>query len=69
VSGRTFEVQHVPEEALRAQQAAATDPYQQSFAALMLGYALGDVIDMRSTLQTFPMPLVSVKEHARRSLA
>ena len=69
VSGRPFEVQHVPEEALRAQQAAATDPYQQSFAALMLGYALGDVIDMRSTLQTFPIPLVSVKEHARRSLA
>jgi len=29
--GRSFEVQFVPEEALQAQQAAATDPMQQSF--------------------------------------
>ena len=64
--GRPFTVEHVPEETLRAQRTAATDPLQQSFAALMLAYALGNSIDMRSTLKTFPVPLLSVKEYARR---
>jgi uncharacterized protein YbjT (DUF2867 family) len=64
--GRPFKVEHVPEETLRAQRAAATDPLQQTFAALMLACALGDAIDMRSTLKTFPVPLVSVTEYARR---
>ena len=31
-----------------------------------LAHALGNSIDMRSTLKTFPVPLVSVKEYARR---
>jgi NADH dehydrogenase len=66
--GRPFTVELVPEEALRSQRAAATDPLQQSFAALMLAYALGDSIDMRSTLKTLPLPvpLLSVQEYARR---
>ena len=64
--GRPFTVEHVAEETLRAQRTAATDPLQQSFAALMLAYALGNSIDMRSTLKTFPVPLLSVKEYARR---
>ena len=34
VGGRRFEVQHVPVEALEAQQRAATDPMQQSFLGL-----------------------------------
>jgi len=54
VTRKRFAVQHVPEEALRAQYAAATDPLQQSFAALMLYYARGDVIDMKATLRAFP---------------
>ena len=44
--GKPIEVQHVPEEALRGQHAAATDPLQKTFAGLMLYYADGDVIDM-----------------------
>ncbi len=64
-SGRTFAVQHVPAEALQAQLAAATDPIQQSFAALMLAVTQGDEIDMRETLQKFPLQLTSVKEFAR----
>ncbi|HEU5154729.1 MAG TPA: SDR family oxidoreductase, partial [Gemmatimonadales bacterium] len=44
--GKPVEVQHVPEEALRAQHAAATDLLQKTFAGLMLYYADGDVIDM-----------------------
>jgi hypothetical protein len=38
---------------------------QQTFAALMLGYAHGDPIDMRKTLRTFPISLLSVREFAR----
>jgi len=67
--GRTFEVQHVPEEALQAQQAAATDPMQQSFTGLMRCYARGDAIDMRATLKAFPLQLTTVGEFARRAYA
>lgn len=65
-SGRTFAVQSVPEEALQAQLATATDPIQQSFAALMLATARGDAIDMTTTLQAFPLRLTSVEEFVRR---
>ena len=64
VTRKRFAVQHVPEEALRAQHAAATDPLQQSFAALMLYYARGGVIDMQATLRAFPgQHLRSVRAH------
>ena len=63
-TGRSFTVDHVPEEALRAQHAAAADPLQRSFAALMLYYARGDVIEMTETLSRLPvLPLKSVCEH------
>lgn len=63
--GRTFDVQFVPSEALAAQQAAATDPMQQSFSGLMRCYAAGDPIDMRETLKAFPIRLTSVEEFAK----
>jgi NADH dehydrogenase len=64
--GKPVAVQHVPEEALRAQHAAATDSMQQSFAGLMLYYAHGDAIDMTETLRAFPVPqLKSVREYLR----
>lgn len=63
--GKTFEVTHVPVEALQAQLAAATDPLQKSFAGLMLGYASAAPIDMTATLKAFPMKLRTVAEHAR----
>ena len=65
-SGKTFTVQHVPVEALQAQLAAATDPIQQSFAALMLSVTQGDEIDMRKTAQQFSLSLTSVEAFARR---
>lgn len=68
VGGRSFEVQHVPVEALQAQQEAATDGLQQSFSALMRAYAQGDAIDMRQTLQAFPLKLITVREYAQRVL-
>ena len=69
VGGRTFELQFVPEEALEAQQAAATDPMQQSFSAAMRAYAAGECIEMSGTLQTFPKQLSTVEEYARRVLS
>ncbi|MEZ4725920.1 MAG: SDR family oxidoreductase [Caldilineaceae bacterium] len=69
LAGRPFEIQHVPEAALQTQKAATTAPLQQSFAALMLAYAKGDAIDMRATLQTFPIQLTSVREYATRVLS
>ena len=54
VTRKRFDVQHVPEAALRVQYGSATDPLQQSFAALMLSYAHGKAVDMRATLQAFP---------------
>ena len=64
VSARKFVVDHVPEDSLRAQYDAATDPLQRSFAGLMLYYARGHAIDMTETLLRFPVqPLKSVREH------
>lgn len=67
--GRSFEMQFVPEEALLGQQAAATEPMQQSFVGLMLCYAKGDPIEMSETLQTFSVQPTTVQEYARRVLA
>lgn len=62
--GKKVVVQHVSEEALRAQHGAATDSLQQSFAALMLYYARGDAIDMTETLRALPVQhLKSVREY------
>jgi uncharacterized protein YbjT (DUF2867 family) len=68
MQGREFVVQRVPEEALKAQKTAASDPLTQSFAGLMLYYAKGNVIDMRETFQKFPVQLSSVADYARASL-
>jgi len=68
VQGREFAVQHVPEEALRGQKESSTDPLQQSFAGLMLYYCAGDVIDMRETLQKFPVRLTSIRDYAQVTL-
>jgi NADH dehydrogenase len=64
-SGRRFDVQHVPDDALRAQAASGGDSLQRSFGALMLGYAKGDEIAMDDTLKRYPVKLTSVQEYAR----
>jgi NADH dehydrogenase len=69
LGGRPFEVEYVPEAALADQQATATDPMQQSFAGLMQKYARGDAVDMRETLNTFPMQITSVREYAQNVLS
>ena len=63
---RPIEVERVPEEAIRAQYEGEADAMGRTFAALMLGYAAGDEIEMRGTLDEFPVELTSVRDHARR---
>jgi uncharacterized protein YbjT (DUF2867 family) len=68
VVGKRFEVQHVPEDALRAQQQAATDSLQRAFAALMLAYAAGDSVALDEALRRYPVRLRSVREYASNSV-
>ena len=66
VSGRRFEVTHVPLEALQAQVAAAANDLEKTFAALMLALGHGDDIPMQDVLRTFPgIALRSVEVYAR----
>jgi len=67
LKGRKFDIQHVPEEALREQREGASDPLQQSFAGLMLNYSRGSIIDMQETLQKFPVELTSIRDYAQAS--
>jgi uncharacterized protein YbjT (DUF2867 family) len=62
-------IDHVPISTLQEQYDAATDPMQKSFAALMLGYAVGDAMDIMNTTAIFPMRLRSVREYVSTVLA
>ncbi len=64
LAARPFEVQYVPEAVLRDQQEATDDPFAQSFAALQRSYAKGNLIEMGSALEAFPVELTSVEEYA-----
>jgi uncharacterized protein YbjT (DUF2867 family) len=68
ISGRRFERDFIPDEALRAQYDNAEDSLQKTFAALMLGYASGDAIDMTGVIKTFSLRLVTVDEYAHRAM-
>jgi len=71
ITGKKFAVTYVPEEALRGQLATAPDSRQQAFAALMLYYAHGDVIDMKPASAIFPQQvsnLTAVRDYARSLL-
>ena len=64
--GKKIEIQFVPDEALKAQKDAAGDPLSESFAALMLTYSGGSEIDMKNTLEVFPIQLTSVNDFGKR---
>jgi uncharacterized protein YbjT (DUF2867 family) len=68
-SGHTFELQNVPDEALRAQMAAAPDSLGKTFSGLMIGLNEVGTIDMKETLRNFPIQLTSVREYARQMIA
>ena len=63
--GKKFELQFVPEEALKAQRDGAQDPLSESFSTLTLGLVNGSEIDMKSTLEDFLIQLTSVTDYAK----
>ena len=66
VLGRRMTRDHVPVPALEAQQ-RSDDPLQQAFAALMLGYALGDAIpEARDNAARYGVTLTSLADYAGR---
>ena len=65
--GKTIVREYVGEQALDAQFAGATDPTEKTFAALMLGAARGDAIDVAPALQMFPMELTPVTAFVTRT--
>ena len=65
IGGKTFKVEHVPEEMLLAQFEGATDSMQKTFAALMLGSVHGDAMEMAAVVKEFGIKLANVDEYAR----
>ena len=68
-TGKTFNIQLVPVEALNAQYAGAPDSMSKSFAALMLAYAQGNEINMEQVVKDFDIPLTTVQDYVSRVLA
>jgi uncharacterized protein YbjT (DUF2867 family) len=70
-SGKKFTVTELSEESLEAQWQGATDPFQRTFSALMLGLARGFDSGLNPAFDTFPMKMTSarqwIEEHARPS--
>jgi uncharacterized protein YbjT (DUF2867 family) len=65
IAGRAFEKQFVPEEALQARKAAATNPVERAFADLTLTAARGARIDIGETFKKFSVRPRLVREHAK----
>jgi uncharacterized protein YbjT (DUF2867 family) len=68
IGGKPFKLEHVPGEFLQAQFAAATNPMEKSFAALMLGYLYGDAMNMAPIQQEFSINLMNVETYAHHVL-
>jgi hypothetical protein len=62
--GRSFALEHVPEQQLLERYEAATDPMVKSYAALMLEYARGCPMDMAETITVLPRSLTTVEQYA-----
>ena len=64
--GRRMTLEHVPVPALEAQH-RSDDPLQQTFAALMLAYAMGDCIpEARENAARYGVTLTSLAEYSDR---
>jgi NADH dehydrogenase len=61
-TGKKFDVTVLPEEALEAQWRSAEDPFQKTFAALMLGIARGYDSGLNPAFDKFPMKMTSARE-------
>jgi uncharacterized protein YbjT (DUF2867 family) len=62
--GKSFDIEHVPVEALLQQKTNSPYPLEQSFAALMLHYAEGNTMDMSDVAKNLSAPLASVHDYA-----
>jgi uncharacterized protein YbjT (DUF2867 family) len=67
-SGRTFEVEFVPKEALAGMEAGASDPLQKTIAVFLQVYARGHVVDMSELQEELPLRWTSVRDYARRTV-
>jgi len=65
VYGKKFTVIEIPEATLEAQWSSAQNPFDRTFAGLMLGVARGFVSGMKPPYEKFPMKMTSVWEYAR----
>jgi hypothetical protein len=63
--GKKFSVIEIPEAALEAQWTSAPNPWDKTFAALMLGVARGLGSGMKPPFEKFPMRMTSAGEYVR----
>jgi len=63
--GKKFNVIEVPEAALEAQWTSAQNPFDKTFAGLMLSVARGFDTGMRPPFDQFPMQMTSPREYVR----
>jgi uncharacterized protein YbjT (DUF2867 family) len=64
--GRKFNVIEVPEAVLEAQWRSAENPFDKTFAGLMLGAARGFDTGIQPPFDKFPMHMTTPREYARR---
>ncbi len=65
LGGEKFTIEYVMESVLHAAKTSSRRALDEAFAALSLGYAHGDAIDMSATLAVMPVRLVTVREYAQ----
>jgi uncharacterized protein YbjT (DUF2867 family) len=63
--GKKFTVIEIPEAALEAQWSSAQNPFDKTFAGLMLGVARGFVSGMKPPFEAFPMQRTSPRDYVR----
>jgi uncharacterized protein YbjT (DUF2867 family) len=63
--GKKFNVIEIPEAALEAQWSAAQNPFDRTFAGLMLGLARGFGSGVEPPFEKFPMRMTSPREYVR----
>jgi uncharacterized protein YbjT (DUF2867 family) len=63
--GKKFNVIEVPEAALEAQWSTAENPFDKTFAGLMLGLARGFDSGMKPPFDEFPMEMTSPRDYVR----
>jgi uncharacterized protein YbjT (DUF2867 family) len=65
VYGKKFSVIEIPEAALEAQWSSAQNPFDRTFAGLMLGVARGLGSGMKPRFEEFPMQMTTPREYVR----